>query len=43
VEVATGEVSFVFGVSRVTPKDLEGYANYKWFPRGVASHCEGDS
>jgi hypothetical protein len=43
VEVAAGEVSFDFKVSRVTPKDLEDYAKYKWFSRGAARHCEGES
>jgi hypothetical protein len=42
-EVAAGEVSFDFMVLRVTPMDLEDYAKYKWFSRGAARHCEGES
>jgi hypothetical protein len=30
-------------VSRVTPKDLEDYAKYRWFPKGAARHCEGEA
>jgi hypothetical protein len=27
----------------VTPKDLEDYAKYRWFPKGAARHCEGEA
>jgi hypothetical protein len=34
-EAAAGKVSFDFWVSRVTPKDLEDYAKYRWFLKGL--------
>jgi hypothetical protein len=36
-------VSFDFGVSRVTPKDLEDYAKHKWFLKGAARHCDREA
>lgn len=40
--VSDGDLSYDFGLSRVTPKDLEEYAKLKWFLRSAARHCEGE-